>query len=120
MSAPVHLELGLSGPSDLVSQTPQQCVLVTDTSFLRAEQNLWLDNLYIRLRATNRTQQSSLVDCFGVTCNLWVTSVTMQGDRYGGPSDVDNEVGAVAVVGGQLYAKGVCSKLQCQAEGFCR
>jgi hypothetical protein len=125
MSDPVHQDLGLSGPGDLVSRTSEQGVFVTDISFLRAEQNLWLDNLYIRFRATNRTQQSSLVDCFGFTCNLWLTSVTMQGNKYvvitlssgNVLTEGDPEMGALAVVGGQLYAEGVCFRLQCVPVG---
>jgi hypothetical protein len=105
-SGPVPVDLGLSGPGYLVSRTPQQCLLVTDIRFLRAEQNLWLDNIYIRYKASNRTRESSLVDCIGGSCNLWLTSVTLQG--YKVPHSDQEHVwnGAVAVVGGQLYAEG--------------
>jgi hypothetical protein len=116
---PVPVDLGLSGHADLIARNPYQCVLVADIGFLRAEQRLWLDNLYIRLSATSRTQQSSLVDCFGLNCNMWLTSVTMQGDTSGFIEDVDDQIGAVAVVGGQLYATGVGFSLQCPPVRFC-
>jgi hypothetical protein len=124
MSDPEPRDLGLSGPDDLVSGRLQQCVLVTDTAFLRAEQNLWLDNLYIRFISTDRIQQSSIVDCFGLACNLWLTSVTMQGAddrlmRVPGEGSVvkkiGTEIGALAVVGGQLYAEGVCFPISLSA-----
>jgi hypothetical protein len=86
--------------------------------FLRAEQNLWLDNLYIRFITSNRTQQSPLVDCFGLACNLWLTSVTIHGENSVFTPEDDDEMGAVAVVGGQLYAKGVCFMFQHPAVRF--
>jgi hypothetical protein len=116
----MYVDLGLSGPGDLKLRAYRQCILVTDVRFLRAEQNLWLDNLYIRYSATNRTAYSSLVDCFGPACNLWLTSVTLQGDKWavrddGG--DIYNR--AVAVVGGQLYAEGAGFRFLCQPVEFC-
>jgi hypothetical protein len=118
----VPQDLGLPIPVDLVSLAPQQCVLVTDIGFLRAEQNLWLDNLYIRFSATNRTnrtQRSSLVDCIGLACNLWLTAVTLQGDKFGYAADADLEIGAVEVIGGQLYAKGVRCRFYSPQVGLC-
>jgi hypothetical protein len=97
----------------------QQCVLVTDVRFLMAEQSLWLDNLYVSYSATNRTKQASLVDCFSGACQLWLTSVTLHGDLSGFAADDDDVIGAVAVVGGQLYAEGVGFKFLYSHDGFC-
>jgi hypothetical protein len=115
----VPLDLGLSNPADLGPRHPQQCVLVTDIGFLRAEQNLWLDNLYMIFSTTDRTRQTSLVECVGLTCNLWLSSVTMQGDQVGLWNNVGDAIGAVAVVGGQLYAEGVCFIFGGRTAGFC-
>jgi hypothetical protein len=112
-SDPIPVNLGLSGPSDLVSRTFQQCVLVTDVRFLRTEQSLWLDNLYIRFKTTIRTRLCSLVDCFGSACKLWLTSVTLQGDKFGYMEDNEGGISSVAVVGGQLWAKGASYTFLC-------
>jgi hypothetical protein len=103
---PLPVDLGLSGPGDLISRNPQQCILVIDVRLFRAEQNLWLDNLYIRYIATNRSRESSLVDCLGGTCNLWLTAVTLHGYTSAPENATVYDNGAVAVVGGQMYADG--------------
>jgi hypothetical protein len=118
-SDPSPVDLGLSGPGELVTRTSQQCLLVTDVRFLRVEQYLWLDNLYIHNRRTHRSREFSLVDCLGSVCNLWLTSSTLQdGNHSSRQRTYDNR--AVAVVGGQLYAQGVNLRFPCQQLGFAR
>jgi hypothetical protein len=110
------VDLGLSAPGELVARTSQQCLLVTDVRFLRVEQHLWLDNLYIHKRRTPRSSESSLVDCLGSGCNLWLTSVILQeGNQSPSGHLYDNR--AFAVVGGQLYAEGV-HRFSCHQVSF--
>jgi hypothetical protein len=114
---PVTMDLSLTGPAELVSRSPQQCILVTDIQVLSAQQSLWLNNLYIRFSATNRTQETFLLDCLGSNCNLWLNSITLQGQvaqLYDERPEQEFHA-AVAVVGGQLYAQGVCFRLLCPA-----
>ena len=81
---------------------PGQCVIVTDLLLLAVRQNLWMDNLYIRHHTTDRTDSTSAVWSGSKDCNLWMTSITIQGDGVGDP-----HLGALALVGGQLYAEGM-------------
>jgi hypothetical protein len=101
-TAPSAALLGLTGP-DLVQQQPGQCLLVTNTPLTSVQQNLWMDNLYIRQKTTSETGtlHPQMVACNGKVCNLWLTTVTMQGDSSELPS-----LGGVVVSGGQLYAEG--------------
>jgi hypothetical protein len=96
--------LGLTGP-DLVARKPGQCVLVTDEHLMSLTwQSLWLNSLYIRYRSTSSTDKIALLACSGKGCNLWLTSVTLQGDSSQLP-----RLGGLAVAGGQVYAEGaVC------------
>lgn len=96
--------LGLSGA--LVPRLPGQCVIITDTTLLSERQNLWIDSLYIRFKKTDRSDDrvESVVKCIGEECNMWMTSVTVQGD-----GDTDPKFGGVLVSGGQLYAQGTDS-----------
>jgi hypothetical protein len=100
-SRPSAAALGLTGP-ELRALTPGQCVLVTDLQLMHVQQNLWLDSLYMRHHTTPRTNTRSLLTCNSKDCNLWLTSVTLQGD-----SRRLSDRGAVYVTGGQLYAEGV-------------
>jgi hypothetical protein len=104
-AAPSAVALGLSGPV-LLARKPGQCVVVTDTPLTLVEQNLWMDNLYIRQKTTNNTGTThpQLVGCYRYVCNLWLTSVTFQGDSSAFPSH-----GGVIVSGGQLYAEGAAA-----------
>jgi hypothetical protein len=63
--------------------------------------NLWLDGLYIRQQTTSRTDTRALMWCNGEDCNLWLTSITLQGDDTYWPY-----YGGVGVEGGQLFAEG--------------
>jgi hypothetical protein len=92
--------LNLSAP-DLLSLKAGQCVLLTDGSLMQLENSLWLDNLYIRYSKTSRGYADALLVCYGKDCNLWLTSVTLQGALAKHPF-----FGGVAVEGGQLYAEG--------------
>jgi hypothetical protein len=96
--------LGLSR-SDLDSRKPGQCVLVTDEHVMSLTwQSLWLESLYIRYRSTSSSDKIALLACSGKGCNLWLTSVTLQGDSSQLP-----RLGGLAVAGGQVYAEGaVC------------
>jgi hypothetical protein len=100
-SEPSAAVLGLTGP-ELTSRTLGQCVLVTDVRLMVVLHSMWLDNLYIRHRSSTRTDVTSLLACYARDCNLWLTSVTLQGDwaEY-------LRMGGVEVSGGQLFAKGV-------------
>lgn len=96
---------GTSGiVAPLVSPLPGQCVLFTDVNLLTSDQNLWLDNLYIRHHSTARTDTGHVVGCYSKDCNLWMTSVTLQGD---GVSDPWAQASGMAIVAGQVYAEGV-------------
>jgi hypothetical protein len=100
-SKPSSSALGLSG-NDLSLHNPGQCVVVTDVYLMTLQHEMWLDNLYIRRRSSDRTSKAGLFGCFGKFCKLWLTSVTFLGDtaqRLAG--------GALDVAGGQVYAEGV-------------
>jgi hypothetical protein len=95
--------LNLSAP-DLLSLKAGQCVLLTDGSLMQLEGSLWLDNLYIRYLKTSRGYAEALLVCYGKDCNLWLTSITLQGALAQHP-----HTGGVLVEGGQLYAEGADS-----------
>lgn len=96
--------LGLSG-SPLLDRLPGQCVIVTDVHLVSVKQNFWMHGLYIRHHRTARTQTDNVVVWCGTEdCNLWLTSVTVQGDGTDDPSR-----GGLEVNGGQLYAEGATS-----------
>jgi hypothetical protein len=110
-SEPSASALGLTG-RDLAPRIPGQCVLVTDQVFMRLDQqNLWLDSLYVLFRTSVHVY--TCCDAFMLVvhgtgaANLWLTSVTLQGE----PHQVDvfspsNSPGAIDVYGAQLYAEG--------------
>jgi hypothetical protein len=101
-SKPSVVDLDLSGVGDLFLRKPGQCVLVTDVRFFRAEQNIWLDNLFIQHRLTDKSEDnSSLLDCLSSNCKLWLTSITLHGDINSTES-----LGGLGVGGGQVYAEG--------------
>jgi hypothetical protein len=100
---PSAMSLGLSAP-DLRARKAGQCILVTDTTLIEVSQHLWLDNLYIRQKqttATNATRRNVHVACIYGTCNLWMTSVTLQGAKKA-------IIGSRAILayGGKLFASG--------------
>lgn len=80
---------------------PGQCVILTDVELVELELQLWLDNLYIRHVTTPRTDTVSVLWCVTEMCQMWMTSVTIQGDGDGDPSS-----GALWVTGGLVYAEG--------------
>jgi hypothetical protein len=106
-SEPSAMALGLSEPP-LVGRKPGQCVLVTVEKLLEAGWDLWMDNLYIRLANVDNLQvrleagTGTLLSASNIACNLWLTSVTLQGDSSQpvGPSGVH-------FFGGNMYAEGV-------------
>jgi hypothetical protein len=110
-SEPSTLALGLSG-RDLATRTPGQCILVTDQALLRLDrQNLWLHSLHIPFRTNGQAYSccdSMLLYATGTgTANLWLTSVTLQGEGNAvDPFDPSFLPGAVEVFGAQLYAEG--------------
>jgi hypothetical protein len=89
---------------DLLPLKAGQCVVLTDGSFGEVEHSLWLDNLYIRYHQTSRGVSIALLSCSGKYCNLWLTSVTLQGALGQYPVS-----GGALVDGGQLYAEGTDS-----------
>jgi hypothetical protein len=95
--------LNLSAP-DLLTLRAGQCVLLTDGSLMKLQDSLWLDNLYIRYLKTSRGIALSLLLCFGKGCNLWLTSVTLQGALGQVPA-----IGGALIEVGQLYAEGADS-----------
>lgn len=103
----------------IASPLPGQCLIVTDHPLLEVTVNLWLDALYIRHQTTARTATNtaySLLRCESVYCNLWMTSVALQGDGIEEWEQVNNGtdpiLGALEVSGGQLYAEGAVSAHQ--------
>lgn len=98
--------LGLTGSAPLIDWRPGQCVIVTDMIFFDVQQNLWLDNLYIRHRNTFRTDilTGSIVHCDSEDCLIWMTKVTLQGS-----GDAHEDPQAIHMFGGQLYADGAVS-----------
>jgi hypothetical protein len=100
--------------TDIEMRSPGQCVLITDVRLLRAQQFLWLDNLYIRHRATERTDDSSLLDCLGSSCNMWITTVTIQGEW-----NQSIPFGGVGVGGGQMFAEGAHRALTKAISNLC-
>jgi hypothetical protein len=90
---------------DLKFWKPGQCVLVTEAALVSVKNYLWLHSLYIlhhMITQMNVTVPYPLVSCDDRQCNLWLTSVTLQGERIEFMS-----VGGVDVFQGQLFAKGV-------------
>jgi hypothetical protein len=83
---------------------PGQCVIVSDLELMEPTQELWLDGLYIRHHRTNRTDTAAVIGCFE-SCNLWMTTVTIQGDGSQDPTR-----GAIWIETGQVYAEGVASQ----------
>jgi hypothetical protein len=102
-SEPSAISLSLPAP-DLKGRKTGQCVLVTDIRLMEIAHNLWLDNLYIRQKLTDATDESTYpgeLTCQGKSCNLWLTSVTLQGAQKLTPS-----FSYLAVYGGQMFASG--------------
>lgn len=100
---PSDKDLGLSDVP-VIDWKSGQCVLVTDVMLMEVYQNLWLDSLYVRHYTTPRTDTNYVVWCGTENCNLWMTSVTLQGDGI-----IDPVNGALFVSGGNFYGEGVYS-----------
>jgi hypothetical protein len=96
-SKPPNAALGWS-QLKLIALKPRQCVVYVNVRLTNVQQSLWLDNIYIRHRQSRRASPTSLLACLGKSCNLWLTSVTLQNDEGSGGLDVK---------GGQVYAEGV-------------
>jgi hypothetical protein len=81
--------------------------LLTDVGLLEARKDLWLDHLYVRISITDESSKGDYIDwasylnCYGKDCNLWLTSVTLQGIL----TDLVT-YNAMDVSGGQVYASG--------------
>jgi hypothetical protein len=110
-SEPSASALGISDRR-LEPRTPGQCVLVTDQSLMEISlQNLWLDSLYIRYSTVANNNICCTVNLLvfsgNDTTNLWLTSVTLQGEANQGPEYSPlQSPGAITVRGAQLYAEG--------------
>lgn len=79
------------------------CLIVTDFRLMKVEQNLWIDNLYIRYLSTWRSDDPlDVVWCGKEHCNLWVTNSSIQGNGR-----LDPLTGGIAAAGGQIYTGGV-------------
>lgn len=99
---PSEEKLGLTGPG--LDRSPGQCVIASDTTLIWLENSLWLDNLYIRYSASTAFEDdyyNDILECSSPDCNLWLTSVTMQGDGPG-----DKTAGAIWAKESQVYAEG--------------
>jgi hypothetical protein len=94
----------------LTERKPGHCILVTDVRLMLPQQNLWLDSLHVQHRTTERSDTIELLGCYGVSCRLWLTSITLRGDAGPTPNWGGINVGGgkwVKSIGvGQLYAEG--------------
>lgn len=104
MEPPTPENLNLTGPTTFRDWKPGQCVIVTDATLFIIVQNMWLDNLFLRYKHTDRSDTKALIFATSKTCNLWMTNITIQGD-----GSEDPVWGGLSVSGGQVYAEGVAS-----------
>lgn len=71
----------------LIPLKPGQCLLLTDSSALYVRQGpLWVDNIYFRLRTTERTLSAEFEPALvsvtdGPTGQVYLTNVTLQGSN---------------------------------------
>ena len=73
----------LSDIAELAPIKPSQCLIVTDIDLLTVRhRSVWLDNLYLRLRRSERSPTPLLVTV-DPPGELYMTNVTMQGDSVG-------------------------------------
>lgn len=72
---PEFLE-GLAPEAALLPIQPGQCLIISDTDLLRADGELWVHNLYVRLLATRRNRDPPvLLEAFGGSPLLRLTAV---------------------------------------------
>lgn len=98
---PYAYGLSLSNEAPLADRSPGQCVLVTNSHVLHVQQKLWIDNIYIRQGQTRGVELYSLVMCQSVDCNLWLTSVTMQGS-----GELQPFASGITMHAGKVYGEG--------------
>lgn len=73
----------LSDVAELAPFKPSQCLVVTDLDLMTVKhRSAWLDNLYIRLRRSDRSSTPLLVTV-AAPGELYLTNVTLQGDSVG-------------------------------------
>jgi hypothetical protein len=101
-SQPSPQALAIPATSFADSLIPGQCVLLTDVRLFVIEQNLWLDSLFIRSHSSVDNFQP-LVAGRGKWCNVWLTSVVLQGVEESSQIQTDG----LSIDEGQLYAEGV-------------
>ena len=80
-----------------------KCLIVTDFRLMKVEQNLWIDNLYIRSRDTTSTSPkdtSRVLMTVKETAQVYMTHTVIQGDGVG------NMMGMRIHDGGRVYMQG--------------
>lgn len=103
-SEPSSIAFGLTG-APFIDRRPGQCLIVTDVRLFSSKQDIWIDSLYLRYHSTSRSLSDAAEDliwCSTASCNLWMTSITLQGDGI-----TDTKYGGMQAVGGNVYADGV-------------
>lgn len=111
---------GAASALPLRSLKPGQCLLLTDSSTLYARQGrLWLHNIYIRLRTTDRTRAAdfdpALVSVTDAPMGqLYMTNVTLQGSATSPSTGM--YITSAAYAGGAVLSfppSGYCTRQQC-------
>lgn len=94
---------------------PGQCLILLSAGFIHLAQDMWLDNLYLRLHKsapdTTASSMNSLVDA--EKAGLWMTNVTMQGD---GDGTTDCRDCGIRMLTSLAYIEGTSSLQIIQAE----
>ena len=107
-----------AGDFPMLPLRKNQCLLLIDGPLLAAEERLWLDGLYIRMKRQERSQDEVVFtqtwDVPFERRGLWMTDVTIQGDS--GPLVVLN-LGARG--GFRHLAWGVQTESNLYAQGAC-
>eukprot|EP00892_Ulva_mutabilis_P011351 jgi/Ulvmu1/8589/UM045_0032.1 len=109
-----------------------QCLIVADDHMLLLMHGrLWVDNLYLRVQHTSRSNLPTLLSLSALGGRLWLTRSTLQGDARGAPqgangiwTDTSNKVFAQGVqfvdLGGgtsPVYVQSIASFLDCTFSG---
>eukprot|EP00892_Ulva_mutabilis_P011358 jgi/Ulvmu1/8595/UM045_0038.1 len=91
-----------------------QCLIVADQHMLLLMHGrLWIDNLYLRVQHTSRSDLPRLLSLSALGGRLWLTRSTLQGDATGAPQGangiytVTGNNGIYTVTGNKVLAHGV-------------
>lgn len=86
---PTGSEYNLTGPG-LLDLRPNQCLMVMDASHIRLLGKIWLDSLYVRSqRIEGNPSYNALM---WTSFDLYMTEVTLQQHKEGGPNCPDCEL----------------------------